>query len=174
MAKAKAELDEADKRRYVEIHKHEKKLAELEKRKMIEQLARDKEERFGKKFDPVTLASTDVKKEANPFEDFKHFIKAAKTLIPSFREGDDCKNCFSTIKTILSNISKNSTEEKFRKVKSTNTTFIERVGRHNLAVKALLAIGFEEEGEFYINKNPDFDVFARVIAYLEEEIAKLD
>jgi hypothetical protein len=49
MAKAKQTLEEAEMKRYAEIRKKEKQDAELEKRRMLEQLARDKEERFGKK-----------------------------------------------------------------------------------------------------------------------------
>jgi len=171
MAKAKQEFEEAEMKRYIEIRKNEKKEAEMEKRRMLEQLARDKEERFGKKFDPNTLSS--AKKEFTPYENAEYYLKAIKTLFPSFRDGDKTKNCFSTIKIILGNITKNPTEEKYRKVKSTNPNFIERVGKIELAIKSMKCIGFEDEGEFLICKNPDIGLFDKLIAYLEEELNKL-
>jgi hypothetical protein len=171
MAKAKQEFEEAEMKRYIEIRKQEKKEAELEKKRMLEQLARDKEERFGKKYDATTLSA---KKDYTPYENAEYYLKAINTLYPSFRDGDKTKNCFSTIKVILSNIVKNPTEEKFRKVKATNPNFHERVGKIELAIKVLVAIGFVEEGEFYVCSNPDIALFAKVVAYLEDEISKLD
>lgn len=165
-------MEEAELKRYVEIRKKEKKDAEIEKQRMLEQLARDKEERFGKKFDPVTLQAT--KKDYSPYENATYYLKAIKTLYPPFREGDKTKNCFNTIKVVLSNICKNPTEEKFRKVKTTNPNYIERVGKIELAFKMLTSIGFVEEGEFLVCASPDLDLFGKVVEYLQDEISKLE
>lgn len=171
MAKAKQDMEEAETKRYIEQRKAEKKEAELEKRRMLEQLARDKEERFGKKFDPVTQTS---QKEYTPYENATYYLKAIKTLYPTFRAGDTTKNCYNTIKVIINNVVKNPTEEKFRKVKATNPNFQERVGKLELGMKVLLAIGFTEEGEFLVCKNPDVDLFSKLVAFLEEEVNKLN
>jgi hypothetical protein len=172
MARAKKEMDEAEIYRYAEIKKNEKKEAELDKKRMLEQLARDKEERFGKKFDAFTQQASD--KVYTPYENATYYLKAIKTLYPSFRAGDTTKDCFNTIKVVLANIIKNSTEEKFRKVKTTNPNFHERVGKIELAIKVLHALGFKQEGEFLVCASPDLDTFGKVITYLEEEINKLD
>src|SRR5690348_3799634 len=110
---AKRDMEDAEMKRYVEIQKQQKLEAEREKRRMLEQLARDKEERFGKKFDPNTQQSKT--KEYTPYENIEYYIKTIKTLYPTFREGDLSKNCFNTLKVILNNIVKNPSEEKFRK-----------------------------------------------------------
>lgn len=171
MAKAKQTLEDAEMKRYAEIRKKEKQDAELEKRRMLEQLARDKEERFGKKFDPVTLSA---KKEYTPYENSTYYLKAVKTLYPTFRAGDTTKNCYNTIKVILNNIVKNPTEEKFRKVKETNPNFQDRVGKIDLGMKTLTALGFTSEGEFLICHNPDISTFEKVVSFLEEELNKLE
>ena len=171
MAKAKREMEDSEMKRYAEIKKREKQEAELDKKRMLEQLARDKEEKFGKKFDSV---SQTAKKEFTPYENAAYYLKAIKTLYPSFRAGDTTKNCYSTIKVILTNIVKNPTEEKFRKVKPSNPNFYERVGKFELGMKTLTALGFVEEGEFMVCKQPDMDTFTRLVAFLEEEIIKLD
>lgn len=133
--KAKRDMDDAEMRRQAEIQKNKKKETELEKKRMLEQLARDKEERFGKKFDPSN--QSELKKEYSPYDNVEYFMKAIKTLYPTFRAGDTLKNCFNTLKVILINIAKNPTEEKFRKVKTTNPNFEERVGKIQLAMKIL-------------------------------------
>jgi len=169
--KAKQEIEEAETKRFIDYQKKVKKEEELEKKRMLEQLARDKEERFGKKFDPMTQTA---KKEYTPYENAEHYLKAIKTLYPTFRAGDTTKNCFSTIKVILANIVKNPTEEKFRKVKTTNPNFQERVGKLELAIKVLNAIGFKQVDEFLVCDAPDMNTFQKLISYLEEELTKFD
>lgn len=167
---AKRDMDDAEMKRYLEIQKHQKKEAELEKKRMLEQLARDKEERFGKKFDPNTQQG---KKEYSPVDDVEHLIKAIKTLYPTFRNEDKAKNCFNTLKVILTNIIKNQSEEKYRKVKTTNPNFQERVGSINLAIKILEHLGFKEEGEFLVSKSPDFTLYEKIINLLEQHVNSL-
>jgi hypothetical protein len=169
--KAKQEKEDAEMKRYIEQRNREKKEAELEKKKMLEQLARDKEERFGKKFDPMTQAAN---KQFSAYDDAIHYLKAVKLLYPTFRAGDTCKNAYSTIKVILANILKNQSEEKFRKVKQTNPNFHERVGKLEAAMKVLSSLGFQEDEEFLVCSNPDFATFEKIVAFLEEEINKLD
>lgn len=168
IAKAKREMEEAEMKRFAENYQREKKEAELEKRRMMEQLARDKEERFGKKFDTFTQQET--KKEHTPFENFDYYIKAHKTLFPKFRAQDETLTCFNTLRVILNNIVKNPNEEKFRKVKWTNPNVAARVGKYNLAVKALKAIGFVEDGEFWALEKPDFDLVKQAVDHLEKDI----
>lgn len=171
MQKAKQEKEEAEMKRYIEQRQIEKREAELEKKRMLEQLARDKEERFGKKFDPNNLGEV---KTFTAYDDAIHYIKALKIIYPTFRAEDVCKNAYNTLKLILSNIVKNSSEEKFRKVKKTNPNFHERVGKLEAGMKVLSSLGFVEEGEFLICNNPDFATFEKVVSFLEHEIPKLD
>lgn len=165
-------MEDAERLRYIEIHKNEKKQAELEKRKMLEQLARDKEDKFGKKFDSTTQQA--LKKEVSLYDDIAHYVNAIKTLYPQFREGDLSKNCFSTLKTILNNIVKNPEEEKFRKCKLTNPNFHERVGKINLAIKILNKLNFQEDGEFLVVQKPDIELYQKVVSLLEENLNLLN
>jgi len=173
MTKAKKELEEAEMRRFLEIKKNEKKEAELEKKRMLEQLARDKEERFGKKFDPFTQTAT-ANKQASPLEDAQYYLKAIKTAYPSFRSGDTTRLCFETLRVILRNIAQNPSEEKFRKIRATNPNFEERVGKIKIATKLLETLGFVLNNEFYVVSNPNIELFSQIVAYLDEEIKKLE
>ena len=172
MAKAKKLAEENEMRLFIERQKREKQEAEIEKRKMLEQLARDKEERFGKKFDPYTQDAK--KKEYTHEENVMYYLKTIKTLYPPFRAGETLKNCYNTLRIVLSNILKNINEDKFKKVKMTNPNVQERIGKIPLAVKTLNELGFVEEGEFLVVKNVDKDLFDKTIKYLEEEVKKLD
>ena len=172
MAKAKKLAEENEMRLFIERQKREKQEAEIEKRKMLEQLARDKEERFGMKFDPYTQDAK--KKEYTHEENVMYYLKTIKTLYPPFRAGETLKNCYNTIRIVLSNILKNINEDKFKKVKMTNPNVQERIGKIPLAVKTLNELGFVEEGEFLVVKNVDKDLFDKTIKYLEEEVKKLD
>ena len=172
MAKAKKLAEENEMRLFIERQQREKQEAEKEKRKMLEQLARDKEERFGKKFDPFTQDAK--KKEYTHEENVMYYLKTIKTLYPPFRAGQTLKNCYNTIRIVLSNILKNINEDKFKKVKMTNQNVQERIGKIPLAVKTLNELGFVEEGEFLVVKNVDKDLFDKTIKYLEEEVKKLD
>ena len=134
---------------------------------MLEQLARDKEERFGKKFDPNTGT---VKKEVTEFENVSHYVKSIKTLYPSFRNGDTAKNCLSTMKIIISNILKNPNEEKFKKVKITNPNFQERVGKILLAMKCFSHLGFKEDGEYLVISKSDNDLLEKSFNLIEDEL----
>ena len=172
MAKAKKLAEENEMRLFIERQQREKQEAEIEKRKMLEQLARDKEERFGKKFDPFSQDAK--KKEYTHEENVMYYLKTIKTLYPPFRAGQTLKNCYNTIRIVLSNILKNINEDKFKKVKMTNQNVQERIGKIPLAVKTLNELGFVEEGEFLVVKNVDKDLFDKTIKYLEEEVKKLD
>jgi hypothetical protein len=168
MSMAKRDLDDAEMKRFVEQQKKKKIEEEKEKRAMLEQLARDKEERFGKKFS----VTGEVKKESNPFDDSKYFVEAIVKLYPTFRCGDQSKNCLNTIKLILSNILKNPTEEKFKKIKMTNPNVQERVGKIQLALKLLNSLGFIEDGEFYTCKEYNLDLFKKIVDVLDIELSK--
>jgi hypothetical protein len=169
---AKKEAEELEKRKFKEEQKRIKDEKDIEKKKILDQIKRDKEERYGKKQDSST-DQPQIKKEYTPLENAEYYLKSIKTLFPVSRDGDKSKNCFSTLKVILTNIVKNQTEEKYRKVKTTNPNFNERVGQISFAIKTLAVLGFEEEGEFLIAKTPDFDMFNMIIALIEDHLDQL-
>ena len=138
---------------------------------MLEQLARDKEERFGKKFDPNTGG---VKKEESDYDSVVHYVKAVKTLYPSFRNGDTAKNCLNTIKVIVSNIIKNPNEDKFKKVKLSNPNFQEKVGKLVVAMKCLTHLGFKEDGEYLVLSKYDESLLTKSVSFIEDELKSLN
>jgi len=68
---------------------------------------------------------------------------------------------------------KNPSEDKFKKCKTTNPNFDERVGKIEQGIKILNELGFVQEGEFLICKNLDTNLFDKTISLLETEISKL-
>lgn len=164
-------MEDAEMRRFVEQQKRKKAEEERDKRAMLEQLARDKEERFGKKFD---LTGND-KQKYTPFENVKYYTESLIKLYPTFRCGDQSKNCLNLIKVAINNIIKSPDEEKFRKIKMTNPTVQERLGKLPLALKILKSLSFEESGEFYeiSNEKLDLQLLKDTSDFLENEISKL-
>jgi len=169
LAHAKKDLDDAETKRFIEQQKRKKLEEEREKKEMLEQLARDKEERFGKKF----AINGEVKKEVTPFEDAKYYCDAIVKLYPTFRCGDQAKTCLNTIKVLLRNIINNPTEEKFRKIKMTNPNIQERVGKIPFALKLLSVLGFKEEGEFYELASTETELLKKTVEVIESEINKI-
>lgn len=170
MALAKREMEDAETKRFIEQQKRKKLEQEKEKQEMLLQLARDKEERFGKKFD----ITGQVKKEPTPLENAKYYIDAIIKLYPSFRCGDQAKLCLSTIKVVLANILKSPTEEKFQKIKMTNPNVQERIAKLPLALKLLTSIHFKEDGEFYALQQVDTTLISEVLQILGTELDKLN
>lgn len=163
---------ETETRLYVERRKKEKMEAEQAKREMLMQLARDKEERFGKKFDP--FSQKEVKKEYTKYENVEYYLKVIKTTIHPNIERDRFMNCYTTLRAILRNILKDVNNEKFKKVKMTNPNVQERIGNIPMAIKTLEELGFVTEGEFMVAKNIDTDLYNKTVDYLNSEIEKYE
>lgn len=171
MAKAKRELEDAETKRFIESQKRKKIEEEKEKRAMLEQLARDKEERFGKKF---AVGGAELKKDSNPYDDAKYYIEAIPGLYPKFRNGDKAYLCLNTIKIIINNILKNPNEDKFKKIKMTNPNVQERIVSIQIALKMLKIIGFKDEGEFYVISDINTELLKNIVEVLQKEINKLN
>ena len=171
MVKAKKEFEEAETRRFVEQQKRKKLEEEAEKKRMLEILAKNKEESFGKKF---TSEGSEIKTNP-PIEDVHYYTGAIIKLYPTFRCGNQAKDCLNTIKVAINNIIKNPDEEKYRKIKMTNPVVEERLKKIPLGMKILKVLGFVEEGEFEILKkeNTDLELLKKASSYLEGEVNKL-
>ena len=151
-------MEEAETLRFIEMNKKKKKEEAEEKRRMLEILARDKEERFGIKFDPLTLQA---KTEKPAIERIDGYFKSIHSLYPTFRNGDKAQLCFKTIGTAVNNILTKD-DEKFRKIKMTIPAVQERIGSIPMAMKSLEAMGFKEEGEFLVVNDVDKELFDAV------------
>lgn len=169
LAIAKREMEDAENKRFIDQQKRKKQEEEKAKREMIEQLERDKAERFGKEY----ISNLENKKKSSPIDDCKYYIEAIVKLYPVFRCGDQAKTCLNTIKVIISNIIKSPDEEKFQKIKMTNQNIAERIGKIPLAIKLLVALGFKEDGEYYIYSIKDNELLKSVVIDIDSQISKI-
>ena len=141
------------------------------KRQVIEEMEKDRCERLGIKYVPMNERQPE--KERTKEEGVQYYINTIKTVYNPFRCGDTCKNCLSTLKIFISNILKNPSEEKFKKIKLTNPNVQERVGKIRTALKLLEELGFENQGDFMVLKQLDNDLFNKTLKMLETELEKL-
>jgi hypothetical protein len=133
----------------LDVQKREKEEFNKAKQAMLEQLRRDKEEKFGKKAGgessgTATSSSQSVQKKMEPIEQVKHGIKTVKTIYTEDRQPGIAKTCFKTITVYLGNILKDPSEEKYRKINLTNEAFQKRVGKITGGLIILKGAGFEE------------------------------
>ena len=173
-AKEMAKAREAEKERQAKIFVEQKKRREKEdaehRRQVLEQLERDKAERLGKKYVPPEQKQKVYSKEEN----IQYFIKTIKTVYNPFRSGDTLKNCFKTLKVLLSNVVKNPNEDKFKHIKLSNPNIHERIGKISIALKLLEELGFVNNDELMTVTNVDIDLFNKTIGYLEAELSQLE
>ena len=170
MAKAREAEKERQARLFVEMKKKREKEEEEHRRQVLEEIERDKAERMGKKYVPPEQKQKVYSKEEN----IQYFIKTIKTVYNPFRAADTLRNCFKTLKIILSNIIKNPNEDKFKTIKLSNPNVHERIGKISIALKLLEELGFVHEDEIMKVTNVDSDLFNKTIGYLENELSQLE
>ncbi len=170
MAKAREAEKERQARLFVELKKKREKEEAEHRRQVLEEIERDKAERMGKKYVPPEQKQKVYSKEEN----IQYFIKTIKTVYNPFRAADTLKNCFKTLKIILSNILKNPNEEKFKTIKLSNPNVHERIGKISIALKLLEELGFVHGDEVMTVGDVDIDLFKKTIEYLETELSQLE
>ena len=106
---------------------------------MLEQLERDKRERFGGK---GSSAEAEKKASKTPAEQVEHGIKTVKTLYTEVRSPGVAKTCLKTCCTFMRNVVKDSENEKFRKINLDNNAVQTRVAKVNGGLAILKAVGF--------------------------------
>jgi len=170
MAKAREAEKERQAKLFVELKKKREKEEAEHRRQVLEEIERDKAERMGKKYVPPEQKQKVYSKEEN----IQYFIKTIKTVYNPFRAADTLRNCFKTLKIILSNIVKNPNEDKFKTIKLSNPNVHERIGKISIALKLLEELGFVHEDEIMKVTNIDIDLFNKTIGYLETELSQLE
>ena len=170
MAKAREAEKERQAKLFVELKKKREKEEAEHRRQVLEEIERDKAERMGKKYVPPEQKQKVYSKEEN----IQYFIKTIKTVYNPFRAADTLRNCFKTLKIILSNIVKNPNEDKFKTIKLSNPNVHERIGKISIALKLLEELGFVHEDEIMKLTNIDIDLFNKTIGYLETELSQLE
>jgi hypothetical protein len=162
LADAKAKYEEANILREAEKRRKEKLETEKAMRAMEEQLRRDKEERFGKKFSSSGKPTTDK----TPIQKAQQGIKIIKELYPDFKHPEVAENCFKLLKAYLSNVLKDPENEKFRKINKENKAFSEKVAKVEGGLYFLRAVGFEDENSFLVMKKVDAEVIKSALELL--------
>lgn len=141
---------------------------------MLEQLKRDKEERFGKKAGGGEVAATTApaQKKMEPIEQVKHGIKTVRTLYTEDRQPGVAKTCFKTISIYLANVLKDPNEEKYKKINLTNAAFQTRVGKVTGALGILKGAGFEdnEADSTFVIHNPNETLIKETLRLLENNL----
>jgi hypothetical protein len=176
LALAKKRMEEDQQKIDMDRQRREKKEFEDAKRRMLEQLERDKQERFGKSGAtglPTggTVPTQAAPKKMEPIEQVKHGLKTVRTLYTEDRQPGLAKTCFKTISVYLTNILKNPTEEKYRKINLTNDAFQKRVGKINGALSILKGAGFEDApDDTLILHNLDEQVVKEALRLLENNL----
>lgn len=109
------------------MQKREKQEFLSAKQRMLEQLQRDKEERFGKKAGGTVTVDASMNKPAKPqiegIELAKHGLKTVRTLYTEDRQPGVAKTCFKTISVYLNNALKDPNEEKYKRINQANEAF---------------------------------------------------
>jgi hypothetical protein len=166
MADAKRIMDEQQKKRDLEVYMKEKKEDAVAHDKILEQLEKDRRDRFGDKYVPLSQVS----KEKPAIEQVQFGINQMRKVYPPFTYGDQLKVCWNTIKTVLGNILKNPDEPKFQTINLGNPNFKARVVDIVGGTYLLQQCGFVEENGHLVLKKKDPKLFQDAIALLEKEI----
>ena len=141
MAKAKKLNDEREFDNAITQQKREKAEFLAEKKKMMEQLERDRRERFGASGAPA--GGTEQKKpEKTPAQQVAHGITTVKTLYTEIRAPGVAKTCLKTCNTFIGNVLKDQNNEKFRRINLDNNAVKERVVKVNGGLAILKGVGF--------------------------------
>jgi len=113
MQEAKRKLDEQLIKNNFDAQKREKKEFMDAKQQMLDQLRRDKEERFGKSGATEAVAGVPAPKKEPPLEIVKKGIKTILTLYTEERQPGVAKTCFKTLAVYMKNVLKVPQEEKY-------------------------------------------------------------
>ena len=151
-------MDEQQQKIALDMQKREKQEFLAAKQRMLDQLARDKEERFGKKAGTgAAQVDPNLNKPAKPqiegIELVKHGMKIVKTLYTEDRQPGVAKTCFKTITVYLNNALKDPMDDKFKRINQANEAFQKRVGKINGGVNILKGAGFveQDDGTLYLD-----------------------
>lgn len=166
MTQAKRELDEMQAKRDMEAKLREKKEDELAKQKVLMQLERDRQERFGNKKSTNVEKNVEIKKEPTPVEKIQLAAKSLKTAHPNNLFPGAAATAFDTIRLYLQNILKNPAEEKFRKINLGNENFMKRVGNLFGGITILKDCGFVENNGFLLMEKVDESLLKAAINIL--------
>ena len=169
---AREKMEEQERKRGIEERMREKKLYQDEMKAMQEQLRKDKEARFGKKYEEIQREQGPAEK--TPEEKVAHAMKTIKTLYPNFRHPGVARTCLATLRIYTNNALNNPGVEKFTFIRKENKAFQDRVAKVTGGAFYLKAVGFIEEPEHFHLANWDANLLQMGLSVLDATLATLE
>jgi len=162
MLEAKRIEEDNERKRILALRKAEKEEEKRAREKIKQRLEEDKAERRRKlglpaedpnkvKTPTPAVEETKISLPVRPATKAEQMRNCLRSLKQSNKEDDaKVKRAFQTLLTYIGNVAKSPGEEKFRKIRLSNPSFQERVGRLNGGIQFLELCGFvkDESGEF--------------------------
>ncbi|OAY55345.1 MAP7 domain-containing protein 2 [Manihot esculenta] len=163
LLEAKRIEEENERKRLLALRKAEKEEEKRAREKIRQKLEEDKAERRRKLGLPPEEPAT-VKPSASVAEEKKSSLpvrpatkaeqmrECLRTLKQTHKDDDaKVKRAFETLLTYIGNVAKNPNEEKYRKIRVKNQTFLDRVGSLKGGIEFLEICGFEKiEGDEFL------------------------
>ncbi|CAG9480740.1 conserved Plasmodium protein, unknown function [Plasmodium vivax] len=167
MQKRREQIEEFERKKYIEHLEKEKHEHKKEKEKQLELLRKEYEAKFG--------IAYQVQSEKKSIKDLTENEKREEIaiLLNSLKNKhkDNKKELLSSLailKTYFANIKDNILEKKFQKIKKENKVFLEKIKVYEEMLQVFLLVGFEDTGDFYAIKNfPNTYLIASAIKFID-------
>ncbi|EUD64659.1 hypothetical protein C922_04915 [Plasmodium inui San Antonio 1] len=167
MQKRREQIEEFERKKYLQHLEKEKNEHKKEKEKQLELLKKEYEAKFG--------IAYQVQSEKKSIQDLTENEKREEIAILlntlKNKHKDKKKELLSSLailKTYFSNIKDNILEKKFQKIKKENKVFLEKIKVYEEMLQVFLLVGFEDTGDFYAIKNfPNTYLLASAIKFID-------
>lgn len=168
LTEAKRQMDEAQQKIALEAYLREKNQTEREKQEMLRLLEEDKRQKLGDKY-------KEKEKQAQVKTTKQAYEAIYDKMYKVYRMGqlDTLRICLSTLNTVVGNVIKNPSEEKFQKINASNPSFSAKVKDIIGGVNLLNFIGFYEQEGFFVLKEVNLQFLGEVKENIESSLAKL-
>lgn len=185
MVEIRENMEKQKRKNEIELRKKEKKEKEEYRQKLREEVAKDKGNRAADKaakegkdsnkayheaFNAYLSQFNKKAEEKTPSERLDQVISAIEVLL------DHKTTILQTLHKLVSNIQKDKSNPKFKKIKISNPAFHKRVGKFRSGLAFLRVVGFEEKDEegtkFYIlsDENINEEVINLALEKLSEAL----
>ncbi|GAB65887.1 hypothetical protein PCYB_073890 [Plasmodium cynomolgi strain B] len=167
MQKRREQMEEFERKKYIQDLEKEKNEHKKEKEKQLELLRKEYEAKFG--------IAYQVQSEKKSIKDLTENEKREEIAILlnnlKNKHKDNKKELLSSLailKTYFANIKDNILEKKFQKIKKENKVFLEKIQVYEEMLQVFLLVGFEDTGDFYAIKNfPNTYLIASAIKFID-------
>jgi hypothetical protein len=168
LTEAKRQMDEAQQKIALETYLREKNQAERDKQEMLRLLEEDKRRKLGDKY-------KEKEKQAQNKTTKQGFEEIYDKMYKVYRMGqlDTLRTCLNTLNTVVGNVLKNPSEEKFQKINASNPNFSAKVKDVIGGLNLLNFIGFYEQDGFFVLKEANVQFLGEIKELIEASLVKL-